>query len=239
MKFWIVVFLFLMACSDIVQKEEVIDGAVSSKYLSFDSIPLEIWDSARKRTYPYNLITSTFDTYLGLRFDYYVYKTDGQSFPYKKVLVSNDTFSYLLDFKEEYDISYYKVSDSTLPVLTIGNQLNELFNTLSLDKRLQIMVTHKILYEIMGMDYVRPYHRGISLKQFDKNVDAKPIKKINKFYDVLEQRGDILFPEKFELNPREYDIYNLDDYKCFYKINFKDSFYVECLFPEEYDIFLW
>ena len=100
------------------------------------------------------------------------------------------------------------------------------------------MVTYKILHEIMGMDFVRPYHREISLKQFETGVETSSIKKINAFYDALEQRGDILSPENFDLNPREYDIYNLDDYKCFYKINFKDSFYVECLFPEEYDIFL-
>ena len=238
MRTHVIIFILLVACTDKPQKTEI-STEFSDKFLSFDSIQIEHWDTARKRGYPYNLVTSTYDTYLGLRFDYYVYKTDGQSFPYKKVLVSNDTVSYLLDFKEEYAISYYKISDSTLPEITIGNQLRELFNTLSLDKRLQIMVTYKILHEIMGMDFVRPYHREISLKQFETGVETSSIKKINAFYDALEQRGDILSPENFDLNPREYDIYNLDDYKCFYKINFKDSFYVECLFPEEYDIFLW
>ena len=90
-----------MACRGSVNDNEIMD-AVPSKYLSFDSIPLEHWDSNRTRNYPYNLVKSVYNSYLDLRFDYYVFKTDGQSFPFKKVIVTKDTLSFTLDLPSRF-----------------------------------------------------------------------------------------------------------------------------------------
>ena len=238
MKFWIVVFLFLVACLGSVNDNEILD-AVPSKYLSFDSIPLEHWDSNRTRNYPYNLVKSVYNSYLDLRFDYYVFKTDGQSFPFKKVIVTKDTLSFTLDFEEEAAFSRYDLKDSLTPVSTIGNQLIVIFKTLDMDKRLQIMFANILFSEIMSLDYVQPFHRGVAVNQFDRIGSSAERNKMSRFFDELDKRGTINVKEEFEAYPRDYDVYNLDEYKCFYKIRFKDSFTIECIFPEEYDILLW
>gem|GEM_PF-4952823 len=125
--------------------EDIVNGIAKTQYYNVDSVSLVYWDSTCTRGYPYDLISSTFDSYLGFRFDYYIYKTDGQSFPRKLVAVSNDSISDTLNFAEELDIWWYKEKDSLKPKLTFGSQLNN-FTKKNINKYLTIRFTYTLLH---------------------------------------------------------------------------------------------
>jgi hypothetical protein len=238
MRYLIIGLMFLIACKDETQKAENLEK-LQNKYLNFDSIQLAIFDSTLPRggREPYELEKSVFDSKLNVRFDYYIFNNDGQLFPLKLVIVSNDSLSFTLDFKEERKINSYNLGDSTIPTSTIGGQLNRLFNQFRIKKPYEYIFIYTLFHEVMGLDFVQPYHKAEALKSFRDSGSDKD--SLVQFYHDLEKRGIISYPKDFDMSPRRYDVYNLWDYSCFYKVTFDDSCSVQCLFPENYRMFLW
>lgn len=236
MRLFIIGLLFLIACSDKPLDTENITSP-PTKYLSLDSIPLEIWESMLQRQgkQPYELEKSVFDRKLNLRFDYYIFNNDGQLFPLKLVTISNDSFSFTLDFKEERRISSYNLGDSIIPTSTIGDQLNSAFSLFKIKNHYRHIFTYVLFNDVMNLEYVQPYHRSSALS-YNKSVS---ISDINRFYNELEERGNIAQPRDWRYNTKLYDVYNLWDYTCFYKVTWKDSLEVECIFPENYTMLIF